>query len=528
MMRFYLLLGFVVFYNSILKSQSTFDLSGYSPSLTWTANSYAYTNTQNGTTLTLKISHSSNPGWFNLTGPAGVSGTSPNWKTYTPGSCGNITGLYLATNRSSTSPTVTADMSFSPSVCGPVTFTISDLNGADNSFRDDIRITAYDQTGGQIALTTAMVSKNGATSCTGGFIGAAYLTTTSGSLQVSGCSYDDCNADYFTISSSSKMISRIVIDYGSGNRDWSGNTISDPALQYIILGNIKAYTPVVNIATSCVSNPITLTGSIGGGGFPPTTNPASPYPAVVSLPGAPTYAWVGTAGTINSPSAIATTVSGLTNAGGTFTLTAQNNKGCVATQTISVSSVNCAILPVELIMFKAIRTEKNVSIQWQTLTEKNNDYFVVERSIDGISFEEIKRIKGAGNSFELRNYFIIDENPNSEISYYRLKLIGFNGRVTYSDIVSIEADISKASISRIAPNPSSSSIGFDFYAPEKGELLYEITDLTGRVLISESKMVETGNSKIISSLDVLPVGIYFLKVSFEKTNFNTINKIFKN
>ena len=522
-MRFYLLLGFVVFYNSILKSQSTFVFSGYTSGQTWTANSYAYTNTQNGTTMTTKVSHSSNPGWFNLTGV-----NSPNYATYAPGSCGNITGLFLATNRSSTSPTVTVDMSFSPAVCGPVTFTISDVNGADNSFRDDIRITAYDQTGVQIALTTAMVSKNGATSCTGGFLGAGYLTATSGSLQVSGCSYDNCNADYFTISSSTKMISRIVIDYGSGNRDWSGNTITDPALQYIILGNIKAYTPVLNISTSCASNPITLNGSIGGGGFPPTTNPSAPYPAVVSLPSAPTYAWVGTAGTINSPSALATTVSGLTNTGGTYTLTAQNNKGCVATQLISVSSVNCGILPVELLLFKADRIGKNVSIQWQTLTEKNNDYFVVERSIDGIYFDEINRIKGAGNSFEWRNYLATDENPKNEISYYRLKLIDSYGKVTYSDIVSVESDNSKALVSRILPNPTSSCIGFDFYAPEKGELLYEITDLTGRVLVSESKIVETGNSKIISSLDALPIGVYFLKVYFDKTNFISINKIFKN
>lgn len=523
-MRFIIFLWFLFFSYIIVKSQSTFDFSSYIAGKNWTIDGYSYSNIQNGTIMTTKISHSAAPGWFNLTG-----GMSPNYATYKPGSCGsNITGLYLATNRANTSPTVTVDMSFVPAVCGPVTFTISDVNGADNSFRDDIRITAYDQSGSQIALTTAMVSRNGATSCNGGNLGSNYIAVTSGSLQVTGCSYDNCNANYFTISSATKMISRIVIDYGSGNKDWSGNIISDPALQYIILGNIKAYTPIVNISTSCVSNPITLTGSIAGGGFPPITNPAAPYPAVVSLPTAPTYIWTGTAGTINSPTSILTTISGLTAAGGIYTLSIQNNKGCVATNSISVSSVNCTVLPIELISFSGVRKNNIVKLDWQTASEKNNEFFTIERSLDGINFEEVKRVKGAGDSYKTLSYEVYDQNPLSEMSYYRLKQTDFNGQFKYSNIVSIDADNSKAMISHIAPNPTTSDINFDFYAPVKGELIYEVTDLTGRIIISKLEIMDAGNTKVLVDLDEIPDGIYFLKISFEKTNFISVNKIFKN
>lgn len=527
-MRLFIFLWLIYFNFNEAKSQSTFNFSGYSPSLTWTANSYAYTNTQNGTTLTLKISHSSAPGWFNLTGPAGVSGTSPNWKTYAPSGCANITGLFLATNRASTSPTVTVDMSFAPAVCGPVTFTISDINGADNGFRDDIKITAYDQLGVQIALTTAMVNRNGATSCTGGFLGSGYLTATSGSLQISGCSYDNCNANYFTISSATKMISRIKIDYGSGNKDWSGNNISDPALQYIILGNVKAYTPVVNIVPSCVSNPITLTGSIGGGGFPPTTHPGSPYPNVVSLPTSPTYAWTGTAGTITSPTSLVTTISGLTPAGGIYTLTAQNNKGCVATNTISVSSVNCSILPIELLSFSAKRESGNVKVSWITQTDYHKNNYVLERSIDGVVFNEFSKIEDNENTSRIMTYSVVDKEPGNYIIYYRLKQIDEYGILKYSNIIIVDEVKIKTFISNIHPNPTNSDIGFDFYAPIKGELNYNITDLTGRVLVSNTELIDEGNSKINTSFYDLPNGVYFLKVTFDKTNFVSINKIFKN
>lgn len=83
-------------------------------------------------------------------------------------------------------------------------------------------------------------------------------------------------------------------------------------------------------------------------------------------------------------------------------------------------------------------------------------------------------------------------------------------------------------MAHLAPNPTNSNIGFDFYAPTKGELNYNITDLTGRVLISNTELIDEGNSKINTSLYDLPNGIYFLKVTFDKANFVSINKVFKN
>ena len=100
--------------------------------------------------------------------------------------------------------------------------------------------------------------------------------------------------------------------------------------------------------------------------------------------------------------------------------------------------------------------------------------------------------------------------------------------MSYTDVVSVEPDNSKALISHISPNPTSSVINFDFYTPVKGELNYEITDLTGRVLISKIEMMEIGNAKINTVLDELPNGIYFLKITFDKTNLVSVNKIFKN
>ncbi len=148
--------------------------------------------------------------------------------------------------------------------------------------------------------------------------------------------------------------------------------------------------------------------------------------------------------------------------------------------------------------------------------------------MDGLNFEEIKKIKGAGDSYKVLSYDVIDDNPLDELSYYRLKQTDFNGQFKYSDIVSVDVENSRTKISHIIPNPTSSDIGFECYTPIKGELNYNITDLTGRVLISNTELIDEGNSKINTSLHDLPNGIYFLKVIFDKTNFVSINKVFKN
>jgi len=189
---------------------------------------------------------------------------------------------------------------------------------------------------------------------------------------------------------------------------------------------------------------------------------------------------------------------------------------------------NLTTLPIELISFDAKRVDDQVKLNWQTASEKNNEFFTIERSLDGINFEEVKRVKGAGNSFEIKNYYMNDENPSSEISYYRLKQTDFNGQYKYSNAISVDADNSKAHMSDIYPNPTSKNVSFDFFAPIKGELSCEITDYTGRVLISKTQLLETGHSKINTLMDELPNGIYFLKVIFDKTNLVSVNKIVKN
>ncbi len=94
-------------------------------------------------------------------------------------------------------------------------------------------------------------------------------------------------------------------------------------------------------------------------------------------------------------------------------------------------------LPIELISFKSSCDNQNTLFTWATSSESNNDYFVIEKSIDGINWSELDKVKGAGNSYHLLKYKYIDNTSAQDyLSYYRLKQVDFDETSSYSKIIS--------------------------------------------------------------------------------------------
>src|SRR5690606_23001154 len=110
-------------------------------------------------------------------------------------------------------------------------------------------------------------------------------------------------------------------------------------------------------------------------------------------------------------------------------------------------------LPVEIIEFNAEPKVTSVLVSWVTNSEINNDYFLVERSDDGINFNYITRVEGAGNSTQQIRYEFNDITPLQGTSYYRLKQVDFNVTSNYTNIRKVEFD-NKSFV--IFPNPATS------------------------------------------------------------------------
>lgn len=173
-----------------------------------------------------------------------------------------------------------------------------------------------------------------------------------------------------------------------------------------------------------------------------------------------------------------------------------NNNSDDGYYTIGTMNYSVSPLPIELIDFSAIVSGEKVDINWTTATEINNDYFIIEKSKDGINFETLTKVDAAGNSTSIINYTDVDLNPFTGISYYRLKQVDFNGTFSYSKIETVNYKSDNNGIS-VFPNPTNKGINLILTGLENKEVLVVIRDMTGKECYSKI-IVTTENNQLVA------------------------------
>lgn len=176
--------------------------------------------------------------------------------------------------------------------------------------------------------------------------------------------------------------------------------------------------------------------------------------------------------------------------------------------------VSCSPLPVELLSFSATLLENHaVRTAWATLSEKGSDYFDVERSIDGVTFEKIGRVTAAGNSTELIEYSFIDEDPiRGKINYYRLKQVDLDGEFEYMEVNAVS--VPQGTNVEIYPNPSQGKVVLEIGQAHGKEANVLVSDLTGAIMTDLRKKIQNG--KIVLDLSSLEKGSYLIKIQTAK------------
>jgi hypothetical protein len=91
------------------------------------------------------------------------------------------------------------------------------------------------------------------------------------------------------------------------------------------------------------------------------------------------------------------------------------------------ASLNCTPLSVELEDFSCKQDERNLLVKWTTHSEHNSDYFILEKSVDGINYFPMVQTKAQGNTSLPTDYFIVDNTPSIGSNYYRLTEVDLNG-----------------------------------------------------------------------------------------------------
>jgi hypothetical protein len=164
-------------------------------------------------------------------------------------------------------------------------------------------------------------------------------------------------------------------------------------------------------------------------------------------------------------------------------------------------------LPVELISFSGLKDGSINKLTWSTAFEKNNNFFVIEKSSDAIDFTVIGRVSGKGNSFTTETYHFNDNTISDGNNYYRLRQVDLGGAYNYSNIIVLRNNLPDLTV---YPNPNNGSFEISIVNPGQSYKL-DITDLEGKLKYSASGTDAPETIKV----NQLPEGFYILKLTID-------------
>lgn len=214
------------------------------------------------------------------------------------------------------------------------------------------------------------------------------------------------------------------------------------------------------------------------------------------------YTWSTTE---NEPAIIATpTIEG------TNVYTVKDNFDCI-TDTFDI--VASAVLPVDWGSIKGWHNlkEKANYLEWETLRERGNNSFSIERSENGIDFYHVGNQPAAASPDQKQVYRYIDRSLiiSGRQYYYRIKQTDIDGRFDYSAVVKIKSVASLSALEMIIqPNPANSdNMQISLTENYNGKIQVLVTNVVGKIVLQKNFLLNKHPQRFLPK--VLP-GVYIV------------------
>lgn len=186
---------------------------------------------------------------------------------------------------------------------------------------------------------------------------------------------------------------------------------------------------------------------------------------------------------------------------------------------------NLSPLPIQLVSAAAACQEQEMVIAWTTASETNNDFFTIERSINGTDFIAIGTVNGAGNSSSMLSYSITDHNAPEGTIYYRISQTDFNGSsVTFPLIIANGCAENLTGVN--AFNNQQGSLVIDISTAAAAQYDALLFDAVGQIICKKILHAEKGSSQFRIDISHINAGVYF--ISLQDHNSRITRKILIN
>ena len=178
-------------------------------------------------------------------------------------------------------------------------------------------------------------------------------------------------------------------------------------------------------------------------------------------------------------------------------------------------------LPVSWLYFRGRGEENRVQLEWATAQERNNDYFVVERSPNGRSWEDIGEVEGVGDSEAINFYGFTDERPLLGNNFYRIRQVDRDRKTDHTQVVRIYFD--PVWDFRSYPNPVRDELVLELKGLDQYRLA--LSDLQGRQFMAPVKNSLSGRLQL--DMSQIPPGLYVVTLEVPNKVFTQrVHKVY--
>ncbi len=171
---------------------------------------------------------------------------------------------------------------------------------------------------------------------------------------------------------------------------------------------------------------------------------------------------------------------------------------------VTFGNPDITVLPVDIVSFVGNADESSIGLEWEIASNLDNNGFQLQRSKDGISFEDYAWIDPS----DALNYEISDEQPSRGWNYYRLKQTEDNGEEILSKVVAVYWDGNVA----VYPSLMSGNEALNIAGLGEGTVNLTIVDLKGRVHWAQELVIGEGQTVSIDFAEGLASGQYIVRL----------------
>lgn len=168
---------------------------------------------------------------------------------------------------------------------------------------------------------------------------------------------------------------------------------------------------------------------------------------------------------------------------------------------------------VDWLNVEALPGTDDVQVNWWVSREKGITLYQLQRSIDGISFQNIGLASSQGDIHAPRMYSLVDADPLAQHKYYRIQATGDSGYVSYSETINLD-ETSEVLTFSVYPNPLEADqlLHIDLEVQQTGPVLLSVFNYQGAQILSESRTMTQTNETLEVDINALQPGLYIVSV----------------